>query len=179
MPDAEAVLAKLAVMMAIALALFVGGCQHGQKMASGDSAIAAGTAMQADLRRFENVQDAATTADKENAAEHVRVVTKFQPIEREVIRYVQTHAAADCLDADGLRVWRAANRGEFENADGVGPGSPALPGAGPTADGNEQRSAGGPRRGDEGVSPMQAAPGGAGELDQQGARSAQSQGIGQ
>jgi hypothetical protein len=42
-----------------------------------------------------------------------RVVTQFQIIDREINRYALTHwDALDCLDAGGMRLWRAAARGD-------------------------------------------------------------------
>lgn len=63
-----------------------------------------------------------------SASRHARIETRYQTIEKEVIRYVQTPvAAAECLDADGLRLWRAANRGELAAAEPAGAGPAALP----------------------------------------------------
>lgn len=48
-----------------------------------------------------------------------RVRTRFRTITREVVRYVETHPdRRECLDADGLRVWNAANAGDFAPAAG-------------------------------------------------------------
>jgi hypothetical protein len=45
----------------------------------------------------------------------VATETRFRTINREVVRYVQNHSEpVDCLDADGLRLWRDANTGAAE-----------------------------------------------------------------
>lgn len=109
-------------------------------------------------------QDAEVLATHEVAAERIRTV--FQSIDREVIRYVATHSADPvCLDAAGVRLWAAANAGDFPAGTGQpGGGLPA------TAAGAGDLSRGGPagesRGGDAGVSRMPATasrPGGVGE----------------
>lgn len=52
-----------------------------------------------------------------------RVVTQFKLIDREVNRYALTHRdAVDCLDAGGLRLWRAAARGDAAEIATAAPG---------------------------------------------------------
>lgn len=75
----------------------------------------------ADSQRVQSVERAIAQAAElaEQDAEvlrhaEVRVAateTRFRTINREVIRYVQTHDPVDCLDADGLRLWQDANTG--------------------------------------------------------------------
>lgn len=81
---------------------------------------AAVTQAQADLakhlaRAIEQA-DQVATQDRDvlqaSEARRTRIQTVFQEIEREAIRYVALHITdAECLDADGLRLWRAANLG--------------------------------------------------------------------
>lgn len=118
----------------LALLAFVGGCMHGEQLAAGKTAQRDQRVQQADVRRVDNALEAAQGVATASAEQQVRIVTKFQPIEREVIRYVQTPAAAElCLDADGLRIWTAANRGEFEAAEGQPAGHAALRSGGAAA----------------------------------------------
>lgn len=108
---------------------FVGGCMHGEQLAAGQTAQRDQRAQQADIRRIDNAIDAAMKASAASENAKTRVVTRFKPIEREVIRYVQSPAAAEqCLDADGLRIWSAANRGEFETTRTERAGHDAVPG---------------------------------------------------
>lgn len=83
-----------------------------------------------------------------------RIQRVFQTIDREVIRYVKTHPlAADCLDADGLQLWTAANAGALPTGagDGAQPGIvPGQPAAAERRDG--AGTAGGPRGPGEAVS---------------------------
>lgn len=60
-----------------------------------------------------------------------RTRTEFKTISREVIRYVETHPnRVQCLDADGLRLWNAANAGSSETIAGrVRPAVPGAPGS--------------------------------------------------
>lgn len=102
----------------LAWTLFVGGAayQHGHETADNACAAAKAAALEAAIKR------ANATARKDNAAllahetERERIRTVFQPIREEVIRYVETHAGAadECLDPDGLRLWRAANAGRID-----------------------------------------------------------------
>lgn len=62
-------------------------------------------------------------------ARQARIETVFRTLDREVIRYVQTHAdAADCLDGYGMRLWSAANAGRAPTVSGDGAQPGALPG---------------------------------------------------
>lgn len=181
MPDMGLIAFRACIALVLAAALFIGGCVHGQRMEQGKEAVAQVAEQKADEKRIEHVDAVSEQANTESAQAAVRVITKFQPIEREVIRYVATYSAShpdpvECLDADGLRLWRAANRGEFQAADGASDGSAAVRGAEPDSspDGREgNEPAGGSRSPDEGLSPVQAAASGAGELDHEGARGAE------
>lgn len=66
-------------------------------------------------------QDAEVLGAHEQKRERIRAA--FQPIREEVTRYVADHAGAadQCLDPDGLRIWRNANAGR------VDPPPPAKP----------------------------------------------------
>lgn len=115
-------------------------------------------------------QSAAAEASFVSAQRHEDVVTRFQPIDREVIRYVQTPAADNaCLDDDGLRVWAAANRGENNDAGAIGAGHDALPGLALAGLWPSGRSAGEPRGDGEDLPPVPGTAGWAGGLHPQGA----------
>lgn len=77
-------------------------------------------------------KDNKTLAAHEQARERIRTV--FKPIREEVIRYVETHAAdaGECLDPDGMRLWRSANAGDRQTPtapkpDYTLPGSASAP----------------------------------------------------
>ncbi|MDB5802283.1 MAG: hypothetical protein JWL63_3222 [Rhodocyclales bacterium] len=166
MPNPYTWLIGVLVALAASTALFVGGCVHGESMSDGKQAKTTVKAAQADANRITVVQNVSSTVAEASAAEHVRVITKFQPIDREVIRYVQTHdAAAVCLDDDGLRIWRAANRGEFEAPQPASAGHDSLPVATGASEWIAERPPGQPRGSDEAIPPVHGAPGGTGELD--------------
>lgn len=88
-------------------------------------------------------------------ARAARVQHVFEAIDREVIRYVQAHPlAVECLDADGLRLWAAANAGDIEGAPGDGGDAGPLPGDAAATEGhNRTDAAGGPRGAGEALSP--------------------------
>jgi len=77
-----------------------------------------------------------------------RVDTVFRTIDREVVRYVHTHPlATDCLDADGLRLWAAANAGDVEDAAGDSGDAGPLPGDAAGTEGRDRPGAAGGSRG--------------------------------
>lgn len=103
------------VILALVLALLAagaGGYRAGARHA--DNACAAGK-IAAVSRAIEQAnaiaeQDAAVLTAHEG--EQSRIRTVFRTIHDEVTRYAEDHAgAAECLDADGLRIWRSANAG--------------------------------------------------------------------
>lgn len=79
----------------------------------------------------------------------------FETITQEVIRYVQTDPGRGlCFDDDGLRLYNAANRGEFPATDQTAPGASGYGGM-PSAAGGERRLSGRdsrqPRLGGQGI----------------------------
>lgn len=117
-------------------------------------------------------QIAAENAEAESAGvqRRARIERVFQTIDHEVIRYVQTDAGRGlCFDADGLRLYNAANRGEFPAPDQATPG-PGGPGAvpGPAAGGGRLPGGGPADQQDSGagVLPLQGTAAGAGGMDQ-------------
>lgn len=170
MPDVYAVLLRFAAGLVLLVLTFVAGCQHGQKLESGQVAKRDLGAVQTEIRRADAASAAVSVVATASAEAHEKIVTRYQTIEKEVIRYVQTPvAAAVCLDDDGLRIWTAANRGEFEAAGTIGAGHAPLPGdSAPTGDRTSGRPAGEPRAGDAPVAGVRSAADGAGELRQGG-----------
>lgn len=107
-------LALLLSLLASGVAVYKMGYRHAE------NACAAATA--ASLTRAIEQADAVAQQDAEVLAGHEarreRIRTVFQPIREKVTRYVENHAsaAAECLDPDGLRIWREANAGHAEAA---------------------------------------------------------------
>jgi hypothetical protein len=109
-------------------------------------------------RAIDQADELATqNAEFESASvqRRVRIERVFQTINHEVIRYVQTDAGRGlCFDDDGLRLYNAANRGEFPAPDTAAPGA-GGPGGMPGAAGGERRLSGGspgqPRLGSQGI----------------------------
>lgn len=61
----------------------------------------------------------AIEAAHESDRERIRIV--FRPIDREVLHVVDRPIYRDChVDADGLRLWSAANRGDSPDPDAAG-----------------------------------------------------------
>lgn len=87
---------------------------------------------------------AAQNAEAEGVSvqRRARIERVFQTINREVIRYVQTDAGRGlCFDDDGLRLYNAANRGEFPATDQAASAA-GGPGGMPAAAGGARRLSG-------------------------------------
>jgi hypothetical protein len=109
------------------------------------------------------MQRAADQAAQESAAVRTRIVREFVPIEKEVIRYVQTAAAGVvCLDDYGLQLWRAANAGGIDAAGAEPGGDAGLRAAAAAGERPGGEPAGEPPAGGEGVPPVRGAAAGAG-----------------
>ncbi len=131
-------IARLLAALGLVVAFAAGGWlgwQAGSAQGRADAAEARQSVTETQLQgeRQARSQDtraasAAAAVASASASRHARVEIRYQTIEKEVIRYVQTPvAAAECLDADGLRLWRAANRGELAASTPAGAGPAALP----------------------------------------------------
>lgn len=108
-------------------------------------------------RRDDNATKAVTADSKAegNAQAHT------QQLHQEVIRYVTANPTSACsLDADGMRIWRAANAGDPAASDAAGVADPAVPGPSAAVQPAAGGSAGQPRHGGGSVLPVPgAAPG--------------------
>lgn len=168
----------MAALVALALAtgggFFAGGRAASNKFAAGQ--LAAERA--AHVRYVEGVRlaiervdaVAARNAEADGAAVQLRarIEAVSRTLQREVIRYVQTDAGRGlCFDDDGLRLYNAANRGEFAADDPAmagGGGHGTVPGA---AAGGERKPGGDPahqRRHGAAVPPVPGSPALAGGL---------------
>lgn len=161
-------LANPCVMLGLLLALlallgagaagYKSGYTHAENAAAADKAAALTRAIaQADAVAQ---QDAEVLGGHETQNERIRTV--FRTIHDEVTRYVETHAAAgDCLNADGLRIWRDANAGRVEAATAPQPDY-ALRGPATATLGARPGPARQPRADGGAVPRLQGAPAGAG-----------------
>ena len=126
-------------LVAAVLAAFVAGGLVGWRAGSAQGHASVAEARQAtaetllqgerQARRIETrAASVAAVVASASAERHAQVEIRYQTLSKEVIRYVQTPAAAlECLDADGVRLWRAANRGEFAASEPAGAGHAAMP----------------------------------------------------
>lgn len=102
---------------AVAWTAFAGlaGWQTGREQAQDACQAEKVTALTRAIRQAEAIATQDAEVLTANEVERERIRTVFQPIREEVIRYVSDHASAtECLDPDGLRLWRAANAGHSE-----------------------------------------------------------------
>lgn len=151
-------LGLLAAFLFVGAAGYKAGYRHAENAAAADKAAALTRAIaQADAVAR---QDAEVLGGHETQKERVRTV--FRTIHDEVTRYVETHAAAgDCLDADGLRIWRDANAGRIEAASAPQPDY-SLRGSAAATLGTRPGPARQPRADGGAVPGMPGAPAGAG-----------------
>ncbi|MDP3425484.1 MAG: hypothetical protein Q8S32_17220 [Burkholderiaceae bacterium] len=142
-------LALLVFVVAVGALGYKAGYRHAENACAADKAAALTRAIEqaAAIAR----QDAEVLGAHEQQLERTRTV--FQTIREEVTRYVANHAGAadQCLDSDGLRLWRAANAGSAEAA---APPQPdySLPGPAAATLGTRGGPAGQPRAGGGAVS---------------------------
>lgn len=151
-------LGLLAAFLFVGAAGYKAGYKHAENAAAADKAAALTRAIaQADAVAQ---QDAEVLGGHEAQKERIRTI--FRTIHDEVTRYVETHAAAgDCLDADGLRIWRDANAGRIEAATAPQPDY-TLRGPAAATLGARPGSARQPRADGGAVPRLQGAPAGAG-----------------
>ena len=129
-PVGQGVLLTLSVLTLLGL-LYKLGYDAGEVAATDRQNAQAAEAVQEAAKRADALQrrlDAAEQAAAEQMAEREQ---KQRVITREVIRYVrETPSLDDCgLDADGLRLWAAANSGQLDGAKPPGEDDAAVLGA--------------------------------------------------
>lgn len=81
--------------------------------------VAVNAAKSEQLKAVEHAIEQAERIASENAEiEQAQVITQtkirtvYRTLTKEVVKYVETHPdTAECLDADGLRIWNRANQG--------------------------------------------------------------------
>lgn len=157
-------LAALSGFLLIVSGVFWGGYEFGQSRAENEcikaSAASAAEQKQAAEKieeRREEITDVAVSAEQQR-----QVITRIQT--REVIRYVQAHPHPDCgLDADGLRLWAAANAGTNPSAAAGAPDG-AVPATAVAGERPAERSAGESRGDRAALSPVSRAAAGAGAV---------------
>jgi hypothetical protein len=163
-------LAVLAALSALVFGLDHLGYARGRAEALAEAAAESGRVMAAAVRDQARRQGLSNSVEAQAVKVKTRIETQFVPIDREVLRYVETHAAVDAcaLDADGVRLWNAANRGQLAGGAAADDDAP-VPGAAPAIANREPgRVAGQPRSGNAGVPRLRGGQPGQGGLDQPG-----------
>jgi hypothetical protein len=113
--------------------------------------------------------DSGQAVEKKSVQRAAKTEAVFNGIQKGVTTYAQNHPVDDCrLDADGLRLWRAANA----NTDALPSGerSAALSSAADAAERGDDGPSRQPYRGDEGISPVQGSASGVGGMAGENAR---------
>ena len=115
------------------------------------------------VTQHNDAADSGLAVEKKTVQRAAKTEAVFNGIHQRVTTYAQNHPADDCrLDADGLRLWRAANA----NTDAL-PASErdaALSAAADAAERRDDGPADQPYRGDQGLSPVQGPASGAGGM---------------
>lgn len=164
----------------VVLIAYGGGCYYAGDKHATDACKAdqLTTERKATAHYVEGVKRAIDQADElaaQNAAfdsasvqRRARIERVFETITQEVIRYVQTDAGRGlCFDDDGLRLYNAANRGEFPATDQTASSASGYGGM-PSAAGGERRLSGRdtrqPRLGGQGIPRLSGTASGTGGL---------------
>lgn len=116
------------VVALIAATLAISGYVVGHRHAANACAAEKLRAVQRAIMQAEELQREDAEVLRSDIAMQERVRTEFRIITREVVRYVEAHPdRRECLDADGLRIWNAANAGAAPSAaGGVRAGMPGV-----------------------------------------------------
>lgn len=106
-------------------------------------------------RSAQQLRDQAAVAANQTQQLHIK--TRTQVLRKEVVRYVSTHPAVSAcgLDADGVRLWRAANAGHSAATGAAGSAGGAVPAPADAGQRRAGRSAGQPRTNHGPVLPVQ------------------------
>lgn len=158
-------LAALSGFLLLIGGVFWGGFEFGHSRASiaciktaADAAAEREQAAEKIEERREEITDVAVSAEQQR-----QVITRVQT--REVIRYVQAHPNPDCgLDADGLRLWQAANAGVDPAALTGSASDGAVPAVADAGERPAERSAAESRGDGAALSPVSRAAAGAGAV---------------
>ncbi|MEW5904800.1 MAG: hypothetical protein AB1722_10720, partial [Pseudomonadota bacterium] len=138
------------VALLLALGLFGAGYAAGSKHASSECIASQAQAQQDAQAQIDetNTRREEVANERETSREQIRIV--YRTIKEKAH---ETSVAADCgLDADGLRLWNAANAGKATPMRGQPDGR--VPGTATGAIGEAAGSAGQPHRGDGAVQPV-------------------------
>ena len=129
---------------------------------------AAVTSLVANVEQHNRKADEGLAVEKQVATRQAATEANFQRIEEEVLTYAEKHAGdVECgLDADGLRIWNAANANTEPKTASPGEPDRGLPGTAHSDERQEERAAGQPRTGGEAVPQMPGEPSRLSELDQ-------------
>jgi len=138
------------------LVLFVAGYFIGKSNEQTANQAEQGKALEVAVEKHDQAAAAGQVVEQQSEARAAKTEAAFNTIQKGVVTYAQKHLAgpgSQCgLDPDGLRLWRAANDGADAGTAGGEDG--ALPAAAAAGEWKPDGSAGEPRRGGEGVSPV-------------------------
>ena len=132
-PVGQGVLLTLSVLTLLVL-LYQCGYDAGEGDARARQQAQVDEAVYEAAKRADALQRRLSAAEQDAAKQIATGGQKQRVITREVVRYVRrTPSLDDCgLDADGMRLWAAANAGEFDGTESPGNIDAAVSGA-PTA----------------------------------------------
>ena len=155
---------RLLIMALAAVAMFIGGYFTGTKAEHNANEAQRAEAQDTAIGLHNAKSIVGERVERETVARTVKTEAVFNGLNQGVITYAQSHpVATDCrLDADGLRLWTAANAGA--DAQPVAERSAGMPVAAATAERWNDGSAEQSHRGGQGLSPVPGSAPGASQL---------------
>lgn len=148
----------------IGLGLFLGGYFTGKSNEHNADDAKKGKALETAVEKHDEAEAVGQEVERQSAVRSAKTEAIFNGIQQGVITYAQTHRPDDCgLDADGMRIWRAANDGaDFETSSG---GQGGVPSATAAEEQQPNGSTGEPRSSGQAVPPVPGPASSAGQLD--------------
>ena len=137
----------------VGIGLFLGGYFTGKSNEHNADEAKKGEALETAVEKHDQAEAVGQEVERQSAVRAAKTESVFNGIQQGVVTYAQNHPAADCsLDADGLRLWRAANDGA--DAEAAGSGQGGMPAAAAAEERQPDGSAGEPRDGGQAVPPV-------------------------
>lgn len=150
-PIIRPVIVELIFVAALAFGSYLAGRADGKALVHAEQA-----AIQAKvIEQHNDKAEAAHVVETKAVRRQTRTAQTFARINLGVTNHALTDAAhRDCLDADGLRLWSAANAGAIADPLSTGQPDGSLPTTAATSDGQGAGGTGEPRRDGAAVSPV-------------------------
>ena len=144
---------RLLAVLVVAIVSSAGGAYLGYRYADNACQAEKLAAQDVVIEEHDDAARAGKVVERETVRRAAKTEAVFNDVQQGVVAYVQTHPAAVCsLDADGLRLWNAANQGADPAA--AGERDATVPGVAAGDERDDDGPADQSHRGRQGVSPV-------------------------